>query len=405
MNYAIESGIIQLDGVREQMRKSQRDKLLKCHPYAIHQSKDKRWRTYLPDNTKKNNRRLITKTHLKDLEECIIEYHLSQDDSERLKNITLEQLYPEWLEYKRKHTRAESYIDRLNNAWKSFYQGTSIIQKPIVKLTKLDMDNWAHDLIKTNDMTKKQYYNVTIIMRQALDYAKDKEVLDTNPLSLVKIDGARLFRKVKKKPSETQVFTKDELVQITSLAWEDFHNKVKKYELSPLAVLFQFETGLRIGELCAISYSDLERPNYIHIQRMLPWHSKEVVDHTKTDYGDREVYLTKKANQLIETARKRQQELGVDSDGYIFSTNGKPLPHGPIADLFKKYCQKIETIHKSPHKARKTYISTLIDGQISINTIREMVGHADERTTYQNYAFDRNTASEREKMLENALNS
>ena len=58
--------------------------------------------------------------------------------------------------------------------------------------------------------------------------------------------------------------------------------------------------------------------------------------------------------------------------------------------------------YKSLHTTAETYISALIDGKVNINTVREMVGHADERTTPGNYTFDRKTDSEKAQMIENA---
>ena len=58
---------------------------------------------------------------------------------------------------------------------------------------------------------------------------------------------------------------------------------------------------------------------------------------------------------------------------------------------------------KSSHKSRKTVISSMIDANMNINTIREMAGHADERTTYNNYCFDRSTEDERIEQMERAL--
>mgnify|MGYP004487698349 FL=1 len=52
-------------------------------------------------------------------------------------------------------------------------------------------------------MTKTQYYNCTVIIRQALDYAADLKLILENPFKYVKIDGKRMFRKVKKKPERT----------------------------------------------------------------------------------------------------------------------------------------------------------------------------------------------------------
>lgn len=253
-------------------------------------------------------------------------------------------------------------------------------------------------------MTKNQYYNVTVIIRQSLTYAVDMGIIKENLFLQVKIDGKRLFRRAKKKPNETQVFTQEETDEITALAWEDYHNRTKLYELAPLALLFQFQTGIRIGELCVLRYEDIENPDYIHIQRMFRRDSHEIVNHAKTANSDREVFLTTTAKRLISAARERQQELGVNSNGYIFSINNQPVPPRAISSLYKKYCHKIGTIHKSSHKARKTYISTLIDARVNINTIRETVGHSSERTTLNNYCFDRHTASENASLFENALN-
>ena len=40
--------------------------------------------------------------------------------------------------------------------------------------------------------------------------------------------------------------------------------------------------------------------------------------------------------------------------------------------------------------------------KINLNTVHEMVGHADERTTLGNYCFDRNTEVEKANLIEKA---
>ena len=69
----------------------------------------------------------------------------------------------------------------------------------------------------------------------------------------------------------------------------------------------------------------------------------------------------------------------------------------------EKYCKHLGILHKSPHKIRKTYISTLIDDGINIDTIRRLAGHEDERTTYGSYCYDRHSSKQIEAQLENAL--
>ena len=42
---------------------------------------------------------------------------------------------------------------------------------------------------------------------------------------------------------------------------------------------------------------------------------------------------------------------------------------------------------------------------ININTVRSYAGHADERTTYFNYCFDREPDTEKKRLLEKAMAS
>lgn len=383
-------GIINnIDDVEKAMKKAELERILKQHPYKITYCSG-RWQTYIKDDTQKSGRKKLVKSTQEKLNIALYEYYREQDSQAQLESVTLKTLYPQWKEYKSLHTTAQNYIRRINNDWEKYYKNSAIIDKKIKELDKLTLDNWAHKLIQQYGMSKNQYYNCTIIMRQTLDYAVDLGIIEENPFSKIKIDGRRLFRQIKKKPDETQVYTKAELQELSKLAWEDFYsNKKLRYQLSPLAILFQFQTGIRLGELCVVRFSDIQG-DYIKIERMYRYETGEVVNHTK-GFEDRLVLLTETAKEIIQTARDYQIQHGYQTNGYIFSCTGKPLSEASISGLYDKYCNEIGTIHKSSHKSRKTYISSLIDGQVNINTIREMVGHADERTTYNSYCFDRHT--------------
>ena len=403
LRFLFERDNLSVDGVVSDMRKAEREKIIRDHPYAIFQGKDGRYHTCLPDDSKKDGRRHIAKTTLENLHEAIVEHYKSQEDKLREKAVTIETLYPKWLEYKRLHTTSDAYIYRITTEWKKHYEGDPITKIPLVKLTKLELDEWAHKLIKDNNMTKKQYYNTTVIIRQLLEYAIDLELIDNNPFNRVRIDGSRMFRRVSKPASETQVFTAEELDTIHESAWKDFNSRRHyKHQLIPLALMFFFQTGMRISEICALRYEDIEGSE-LHIQRMYSDYEHIVKDRTKGFFGDRYVPLTDDASSLIETARSRQIKEGVNSSGYIFSMTEDPLPYSELRKTFIKYCNEADILPRSSHKARKTVISTLIDDGVNINTIREMMGQKDERTTYGNYCFDRKDKSARQQLINQSL--
>ena len=400
LQYRNADGSIDLDGVREMMVDIERKKILDDHPFSISQGNDGRWRTRVLDETAKTGRRQIVKSTKEKLEDAIVEYYLRTDERLTRIRMTLRELYPKWLKYKALHN-AETYIPRIESEWNRFYENSSIVDKPIRELKKLELDEWAHSLIREHDMTKTQYYNMSLIMRQCLDYAVDLEIIDVNQFRKVNVDGRRMFRKVRKKKDSTQVYSKDEVIILFQKAWNDFKFSTRLvYRLAPLALMFQFFTGVRIGELCALKFTDIEN-GILSVSRMLQKDTDKVVEHTKS-HEDREVILTDGALELVEIARRYQEEHDCQSE-YIFSITKKPLEYREVNALLKKYCKSVGILYRSSHSSRKTYISSLIDAGININTVRSYAGHADERTTYFNYCYDRTPDAEKKQLLEKAL--
>lgn len=349
-------------------------------------------------------KRQLTKTHEYDFYEALYRHYTLQSDKEKESRNTIQAIYPKWLEYKKLHTTTPTYITRIESDWKRYYVGSTIVEQNVSRLTMIELDEWAHSLIKDNGMTKTNYYNATVIMRQLLDYAVDAGIISDNKFRRVHIDGKRMFQRKAKPRSETQVFSPNEVTAICDIAFSEYkHNDNLVYRLAPLAVVFQFQTGLRVGELCGVKFSDIDG-DYIHIQRMVRMHPFEVVDHTKTDLGERMVFLTQKAKDVIAECKMYQMRLGIIHPTFIFSASyTTPLKPNVVHDKYRSYCGKLGITPRSSHKARKTFASTLLDAGVNIDTVRKMMGHADERTTLQNYTFDRNEKKLREKMIEKAL--
>jgi len=109
------------------------------------------------------------------------------------------------------------------------------------------------------------------------------------------------------------------------------------------------------------------------------------------------------ALEIIEAARTRQRELGAPDDGYIFSLNDKPARYNAVERIFPAYCKKLDITVKSSHSARRTYISMMLDEAVNLNTVRQLAGHSDERTTLRNYCFDRAPEQETYERMQHAF--
>lgn len=412
LNYAISQGIINLDEVRNDMKEKEKQRLLATHKYKIFQDKDGRWKTTVPDETKKNGRRLIAKSSYSELEKYIITFYAENEDLEyeKKKLITIRNLFPEWLNYKSSHTTSSSYIRRIKNDWNKYFENDSIIDIPIYELNYLSLDKWVHNLIKMEAMTKKQYYNMSMIIRQILDYAVEMKIIEQNIFSRIKVDG-KMFRHVPKPESDIQVFSLEDEKSICKLAMNHYNSSPKA--ITPLAILLNFNLGLRVGELVALKWSDIDSKNYIHVQRMevadyrldkegnVTRCGVKVVEHTKSYAGDRKIYLNANARNILSIIKKRSFSYGLYYDNFIFvNSKSARLTTGSINSFLYRLCDEINIKRKSSHKIRKTYISSLFDSGLNINKIREIAGHEDERTSLNNYCFDRKTDNDTEKLLD-----
>ena len=429
MYFLHSQGIIDLDDVQEKMKIKEKQRLLSKHKYRIfYDEKDNRWKTTVPDETKKRGRRLIAKSSRDKLDNFLIDYYKQLEEIElqaqnQIYNktrdqITLRDIFPHWLDYKSAHTRSSSYIKRIYTDWKTFYLCDEIIDKPIVELTFLYVDKWIHNIIRKNKMTKTKYYNMAIILRQCLDYACEEElgIIKNNPMKRIKIKS-NFFTKMPKPSHETQVFLSNE--QSILLAETRYRYEHRPYCTTPLAVMFNFQVGLRIGELVALKWSDING-NYLHVQRMeiqtfsidanksaITSNGYEIIDYTKSNAGDREVYLNEEARLLLKEIKKCNMKYERYDDDFIFLTSdkGKRANSRTITRYLEKLCASTGITNKSNHKIRKTYISSLFDHGLNIDTIRQQAGHEDERTSLNNYCFDQRTNKEIENQLEAARNN
>lgn len=405
LDYLHKNGIVDLGVVEEEMRRKEKEeKIGKVHPYYISKS-GKRWQTYVYDESKPDKRKKIVKTNRDDLLNALLElYGLEKDDENKW---TLTSLYPKWKEFKSLHVKS-TCMSRIDRSWQAYYKGTDIVEKPIEKITVLELDEWAHRIIKKKQLTKTEYYNMSIIMRQGLDYAVHLNIIEQNPFRKVEINGRRLFKRTHKKPSSTQVFTDEQVQQICKLALDDFNNNKRlKYELAPLAVVFALKTGQRPSEVCADRYADIEG-DHLHVQRMLEFETGNVIDSFKGTFDvfeERNVYLTPDALNIIRLCKNRQREKMVSDKGYIFSLTeeiGSGLWEA-IENRIEKYSLEICGEKRSLTKARKTYISTALDAGINPDTVRRSVGHRDLNTTLNRYYYDRSSPEIKEKQFVDAF--
>ena len=209
----------------------------------------------------------------------------------------------------------------------------------------------------------------------------------------------RKCRKVIKPADDTQVYTYEEVHMLEALIFNKMSSPGKRvYKLVPLAILFQFYTGMRISEICALKFSDIDAEGDISINKMLVRDFNTIRDGTKCG-KERTIHLARTALDIVDYAKKYKGS----EEGYIFSITDEPFPERTLNDYLKRYCKELGIPYRSSHKLRKTAISTMVDSGMSINAVKTYAGHSSESTTMKHYVFDRNGKTARNQQIDKAL--
>jgi integrase len=400
-----------------------REEILLEHSNSIwYNAKEDRWYCHIPDPTKKEGRRKMKRKKQKDIEDILCNYWIDRAEQEALAEeraangigdegaVSVSELFYEFMEYK-KTLVSSGTIKRMMADWNKFYVPyADLLQKPFRELTKIDMDNFFNSTLNKYELKKKTFYNMCGILKQMMEYAEDAGYIVKSPYRL-KVNPKK-FAPTKKMASEKEVYQGNE----KELMIREMERRIRENpsNTAPLAVMLDFELGVRKGEIMAIRESDIV-DGWIHISRQLVenFNTKDlnnikslgfkVVRYTKSEDGDRWIPLTERALEIIRRIQNINEEYNESYQDYLFVRDGYVMSPDTIDAQIKRGCEYIGMPVKTMHKIRKTYASTLLHSGVSISVVKDLLGHADESTTLRHYIYNTETNEDTGNLVKDAL--
>ena len=397
-----EQGILDEDGVRLIMRKKHLQFVLSHHEHKIWQSADGRWKTYITDE-ESGKRKQISRESREDLEDFLYDKYLAEDEELAKKRATMESLYDDWAEYKSLFV-SEATIKRDSNTWKALYKDAPIVKKPLVSITKTELERWLLSVIRSKNMNSHQFTNFISVVRQLMAYAEEIGIIESNPAEKIHIQKKRILKPEVKGPAITQVFMEDERQMLIKHAMEQYAKHRDTVQIfTSLAIAFLLYVPLRRGELVALRFDDLDgnrlylTDSYSHDMKCLKGRLKDIE-------GWRTVDVVPPALEIIEKIRQERIRLGMPTDGCIFTVNEKYSNlYSALGKSINKYCDELGIPRRSLHKTRKTCASKMHADGVNDLIIQAQLGHKDLRTTFNSYCYDVTTDAERYRAISASL--
>ena len=290
-----------------------------------------------------------------------------------------------WLEHTEPTVKRSTHINHTIYVNKIF----SYIDKalPIADLTAVTLEDVLHKVYYVENLSYSYTRATFTTMKAIYKHAKRKKLIP----SLIDFEDIE----IKKKPFSHSDIAKKQNKFLDAVELKETLMQLSKID-SRISLLFEFVslTGLRIGELLALRYSDYDKENAtININGTIQYdykNSSEIKRGTpKNIYSVRDLSLSDRAvsildSIMLENKRRSLWFEGYIDHGYIFtSSRGNPYDIQFLNRRLKGV--HIEGKHLTTHIFRHTHISMLAELGVPLKTIMQRVGHNDPNTTLSIY--------------------
>jgi integrase len=182
--------------------------------------------------------------------------------------------------------------------------------------------------------------------------------------------------------------TKEKQVDCFSVSEQ---KKIENYVLNSgkdklFGIVLCLYTGLRIGELLALSWEDIDLgKGLLFVSRTCHDGNDgenyiRIIDSPKTVNSRRVIPLPKQILLLLKSVKKRSQ------CEYIVADGDKPVFVRSYQRTFELLLKKLNIPHKGFHSLRHTFATRAMECGMDVKTLSELLGHKNATITLNRYA-------------------
>lgn len=203
--------------------------------------------------------------------------------------------------------------------------------------------------------------------------------------------------------------TRRELDVLTRSQHRQILNYVKNhFSFMNLGIYICLCTGLRIGEICALQWDDIDTSRGIlmvsrTIQRVYvnndARHYTEVIIGTpKSRNSMREIPI---ARELLRTLKPLKRIIG--GDCYVLTSTRKPIEPRTYRNYYNKLIRKLDIPPLKFHGLRHSFATRCIEGKCDYKTVSVLLGHSNISTTLNLYVHP--NMEQKQKCVEQVFRS
>ena len=287
----------------------------------------------------------------------------------------------EWLIDKKEYIKESTYANYSNNIFNHIIPKLGNIY--IQDLNHKTIQDFLLNLFKNGrkdgagGLSEKTIKDITIIIKGSLRKAINEEKIRHFELT---------FNYPKdNKDSKIYILSKHEQNKLTNYVLENLTNR-------NIGLLISLYSGLRIGELCALQWNDIDfKKNILSVNKTIQRVyikdkdkniSKVIITTPKTKNANREIPINKEFLELL-------KKLKTKGNDYIITGSSKYLEPRTYRKHFNKVLKQTKIKQFNFHSLRHTFATNCISLGVDYKTVSELLGHANVNITLNLYVHPR----------------
>lgn len=165
---------------------------------------------------------------------------------------------------------------------------------------------------------------------------------------------------------------------------------LRDLDLTKAGILVTLHTGLRIGEVCALSWDDIDfKQNVIHVRHTIARIRKSttnssgmtelIVDTPKTKSSLRDIPISSKLRPIFLELQKHS------STGFLISGNSSFVHPRTFESRYHKILRESGMERINFHALRHTFATRCIEAGVDVKSLSEILGHGNVSVTLNTY--------------------
>lgn len=296
-----------------------------------------------------------------------------------------EELINFFLDYKAKRIKISTLEEYKNNKIVLIKHFGNV---EITNITSIKIQLFLDDYSKEHKI--KTVKNIFYFIKSLIKFAEkfsliSKNQIDLNILELPITNTKRTLEEIiKQKEKENKIYTIDDLNNI--------FEQINITEEEKFIFYFGLYTGMRIGEILALTWEDIDFTNKkISVTKNL-LKRLEIIDTPKNFSSIRKIFISDELFEKLKQYQKRQNENRLffgdkyrdKEENFVFrKKNGKRINYNVLLNSIIKIKRIEKDFHF--HKLRHSFCSQYIKQGVNILFISKILGHSTLNTTQKIY--------------------